>query len=117
MPNIEITTDNIDSLRLEDLRKNIFQLINTHTDLMSMDREQFLFLIGYFPAIYNYVSELYTYQIAQVRTFTELNDRFATARARDKRDILEQALKSIKLQYESLSRKITILIPMEDGRA
>lgn len=113
---MEITTENIDGLKTEVVRKEVFKLIDTHVDLMDMDREKYVYLLGYYPAIYNYVSELYTYEIAQVRTFTELGERFEVARARDKRDVLEQALKSVKLQYEALSRKVTVLMPVEEGK-
>jgi hypothetical protein len=108
---MELTTKNIDEVSLEDMRSHIFGMIELHVDLTEIDRDKFGYLLGYYPAMYNYVAELFTHQIARVRDFTEIGDKFRAGRARDRRDILEEALKSIKLQYESLSRKITLLSP------
>jgi hypothetical protein len=106
-----ITIENIIDIETDLLRSEVFKLIEVHVDYISLDQEKFTYLLGYYPAMYNYVSELYTFMIGQVRAFVEVKDQFRTANSRDKRDILEQALKSIKLQYESLSRKITLLAP------
>lgn len=107
----EVTTDNVTEIPTEDLRSFCFDMISLHVDITSMDSEKFVYLLGYYPAIYNYFAELYTFLIGEVRKSTELNDKFRTARLRDKRDILEETLKSTKLQYESISRKITVLSP------
>lgn len=112
---MEITTKNIDSISLEDMRSHIFAMIELHVDLTEINVEKYAYLLGYYPAMYNYVAELFTHQIARVRDYVEVSDKFRAARARDRRDILEEALKSIKLQYESLSRKITLLSP-DSGR-
>lgn len=110
---MEITTKTIEGTKTEELRREVFKLIVLHEDLMSMDQERFTFLLGYYPAIYNYLSELFTFMIARVRELSELNERYEVSVARDKKDVLEQALKSCKLQYEALSRKVTLLVPME----
>lgn len=108
---MELTTKNLEEISLEDMRTHIFSMIDLHVDLISVDADKYAYLLGYYPALYNYVAELYTYQIAKVRDYVEISDKFRAAKARDRRDILEEALKSIKLQYESLSRKITLLSP------
>ena len=112
----EITIHNIEEANTEELRKQIFGMIDLHVDYLSLEKDKFVYLLGYYPAIYNYVSELYTYLIGRVRTLTDAGNKFKAARIRDKRDIMEEALKSIKLQYESISRKITILAP-DEGRS
>lgn len=104
----EITIKNLDNTDTETLRQEMFKMVETHVDFTTMNKDKFLFLLGYYPAIYAYYSELYTFMIAKVRERVELRDKFGADRARDKKDILEQALKSCKLQYDSLSRKITI---------
>jgi hypothetical protein len=86
-------------------------MIKLHVDYVALDVEKFTYLLGYYPAIYNYFAELYTYLIGEVRKAMELGDKFKATRLRDKRDILEETLKSTKLQYESISRKITVLSP------
>lgn len=107
----DITIDNVLEIPYEDLHKYVFGLVEVHVDYLSIDQDKFTYLLGYYPAIYNYLSELYAFLINQVRVQMELNDKFTVARYRDKRDMLEQALKSVKFQYDSLSRKITLLAP------
>jgi hypothetical protein len=107
----DITIDNILQVSYEDLHRYIFALVEVHVDYLSIDSDKFAYLLGYYSAIYNYLSELYAFMINQVRVQMELNDKFTVARYRDKRDMLEQALKSVKFQYDSLSRKITLLAP------
>ena len=109
----EITVNNVNKIGTETLRDAMFKLISVHVDYITMDQDKFVYLLGYYPAIYNYMSELFTFQIARVRERTEFGDKFGAAQARDKRDILEQALKSCKMQYDSLSRKITIFTAEE----
>jgi len=105
----EITTQNILMVELEELRKYCFSMIELHVDYVSLDVVKFTYLLGYYPAIYNHFAELYTFLIGKVRAYVEVNNKFQANRTRDKKDILEEALKSVKLQYESISRKITIL--------
>lgn len=107
----DIKVQDLPKVKTEDLRQFVFSMIPTHEDYITMDREYFLYLLGYYPAVYAYLSELFTFMIGEVRSQMELGDRFKTSVARDKRDILEQGLKSIKLLYESVSRKITVLVP------
>ncbi len=107
----EITINNIVDIKFEDLHKYCYDMVDVHVDYMSMDEQKFIYLLGYYPAIYNYFSGLFTFMINQVRNQMEVGDKFRTARYRDKRDLLEQVLKSIKFQYDSLSRKVTLLAP------
>lgn len=107
----EITCENINDVSLDELRQNIWRLIDVHVDYVSLDKEKFTYLLGYYPAIYSYIAELYAYMIHLVRANMELKERFKVQQCRDKRDILELAMKSLKLHYEGLSRKITILRP------
>ena len=103
-----ITPDSVADTATEDIRRYAYGLIEVHVDYTSLDRERFTYLLGYYPAIYSHLSELYTVLISAVREAVELGDRFTAARRRDRRDVLEEALKALKLQYDSLSRKITL---------
>lgn len=105
----EITTNNIEAIDLEGLRKYCFPMIELHVDYVSLDIEKFTYLLGYYPAIYTHFADLYTFLLSRVRAYSDAGNKFQASRTRDKRDILEEALKAIKLQYESISRKITIL--------
>lgn len=105
----EITVKNVEAVGLEELRKYCFSMIELHVDFVSLEVEKFTYLLGYYPAIYNHFAELYTFLLGRVRALSDAGAKFEASRMRDKRDILEEALKSVKLQYESISRKITIL--------
>lgn len=108
---MDITIENVTDVDFKDLHEHCYSLINVHVDYLSLETEKFVYMLGYYSSIYNYFSELYTFMINQVRVQMELKDNFRVARYRDKRDMLEQVLKSTKFQYESLSRKITLLSP------
>lgn len=99
----------------EYLREYCFQMVELHVDYVSMDVEKFTYLLGYYAAIYNYFSELYTFLIGRVRAYKEAGNTFKASRTRDKKDILEQVQKSTKLQYDSLSRKITVMDVEKDN--
>jgi len=105
----EITIDNVSEVEFLDLHRWAFGLVNVHVDYLSMNRDKFAFLLGYYPAVYATVAELFTFMINKVRVAMELGDKMQLDRFRDKRDLLEQVLKTLKLQYEGLSRKITLL--------
>ncbi len=113
----EITTLNIEKVELEELRKYCFSMIELHVDYVSLDVPKFTYLLGYYPAIYNHFAELYTFLLGRVRAYTDAGNRFTANRMRDKKDILDEVLKSVKLQYESVSRKITILAEEHDDKA
>lgn len=109
----EITTANILSVSGERLRVEMFKLAEQHVDYLDMNKDKFVFLLGYYPSIYSYVSELYTFMIDKVREAKKAApspEKHDVVDGRmDKRDILEQVLKVVKFQYDSLSRKITVL--------
>lgn len=106
----DITKDNILIVTFNELHEYCFALYEVHVDYTSMDIDKFIYLLGYYPAIFNYISELFTYMINQVREASNTKSSNLGS-YRDKRDMLERVLKSIKFQYESLSRKVTLLTP------
>lgn len=107
---IDINIENILDVTFDELRKYCFELYEVHVDYTSMDIDKFVYLLGYYPAIYNYISELYVFMINKVREQSATKGSKLGA-YRDKRDMLERVTKSIKFQYESLSRKVTLLTP------
>lgn len=104
-----ITTENILTMDFDEMRKTLFSLLRTHDRSTFIDRTLFVELLGEYAALYQYYSELYTFLIGKVRHFGELRDTFRKMQAMDKRDCLEQVLKATKFEYESLSRKVTLL--------
>jgi hypothetical protein len=108
----DLTVANILQVTAEDLRVWCFSLVDSHVDYVEMDREKFLYLLGYYPAIYTSLAELHSFMINKVREAKRAEStpvkRDLVDERMDKRDILEEVLKAIKFQYDSLSRKITI---------
>ena len=105
MKEIEINVSNIEVLDFDTIRKTLFDMVKTHKDLL-YDKDIYIELLGYYPAIYSYMSELYVYMLNRVRLAP---DKKALGQYRVRRDMLEQLLKDIRLQYDSLSRKITVI--------
>ena len=107
-----VTVENIEAYDFTRLSSRCYELIELHTDYVDMQHEKFLFLLGYYSAMYQYFSELYTYLIGRVRHHSKQKTG-GVDNVRDKRDMLEQILKVTKMQYDSLSRKITVLENMD----
>jgi len=102
---VEVTISNILTLEFNDVRKQLFSKVKTHEGLLHGD-EEYMELLGYYPAIYSYMSELFVYLLNQVRLAPDTHTK---GNYRVRRDMLEQLLKDIRLQYDSLSRKITVM--------
>ncbi|MHA1225295.1 MAG: hypothetical protein ACTSR2_01385 [Candidatus Hodarchaeales archaeon] len=97
-----IRVDNVLSVPFNEIRKKMFKLIKLHYKL-PVDKDLYYDLLGYYPALYNYLSEIYAFLVNHVR----LNR--GDLEAMSKRDMFEQLLKDVKFQYDSLSRKITLV--------
>ena len=104
----EITIDNIVKIPYSYANRTFYQMIYLHVDMMSMNDEKFAYLLGYYSALYTYFSELYTFCIGKFRDFQRVDNKGMINEMRDKRDMMENLMKCAKLQYDSLSRKITV---------
>jgi hypothetical protein len=104
-----VTVRNVMALEFEDVREYCFAAIHGHEDKVQLDPQLFVTRLGEYAALYQYFAELYAYLIGRVRAFTEARNVMAKLDAITKRDCLELVLKTVKLQYESLSRKVTVL--------
>lgn len=108
--NIEpVTCENVMELELDDVRTRLFGLIERHDKSVILDPELYVRLLGEYAGIYQYMSEIYVYLIARTRAFAEAKNVVKKIRAQDRRDCLEHILKVVKFEYDSLSRKVTIL--------
>lgn len=113
---MQLSTDNVMDLSLDEIRKICFELVPTHENSLQIDLGEYTRLLGEYPAIYQYLSEIYVYLIARVRAFTEAKNPLKKIQAMDRRDCLEQILKVVKFQYDGLSRKATVLSMENEGR-
>ena len=104
-----VTCENVLDLELDDVRTRLFSIIEKHDGSIILDTDLYVRLLGEYAGIYQYISEIYVYLIARTRAFTEAKNIVKKIRAQDRRDCLEHILKVIKFNYDSLSRKITIL--------
>jgi len=104
-----LTTDNVMDLTLDQIRKICFGTIPTHEKSLTIDPQTYVTLLGQYPALYQYYSEIYVYLIARTRAYAEAKNVVGKIKAMDRRDCLEQVLKVIKFEYDGLSRKTTVL--------
>ena len=97
---------NVDTLLILDygyIVDQIFVRIKLHRDIDPADTAAIYELMGYYPAIYHWLSGMYVYMIDVARK--DARDTYK----KSLRDMLEQALRSCKFQYDALSRKVTVL--------
>ena len=104
-----VTCENVLSLDLDTVRTRLFSLIEKHDKSVVLDTELYVRLLGEYAGLYQYVSEIYVYLIARTRAFTEARNTVKKIHAQDRRDCLEAILKVIKFNYDSLSRKVTVM--------
>ena len=105
----DLTVQNIQDIDIEYASHYLFSLLRRHDKNTLLDRELFVELLGEYAALYQYASEMYAYMIGRVRTYQELKDNFRKMKAMDKRDMMECYLKAVKFEYDSLSRKVTVI--------
>ena len=106
---MQLSTNNVMDLSLDEIRDICFGSIPTHEKSLVIDHEEYTRLLGVYPALYQYFSEIYVYLIARTRAFAEAKNTVGKIKAMDRRDCLEQILKVIKFEYDGLSRKTTVL--------
>lgn len=109
----EITIDNIIEVPYSYANRSFYGMIELHVNMLSMDTDKFVYLLGYYAAIYTYFSELYTFCIGELRKQLKADNKSKASEARDKRDMMENLMKCAKLHYDSLSRKITVFQGVE----
>lgn len=104
-----VTCENVMSLDLDEVRTRLFGMIEKHDKSVIFDTELYIRLLGEYASIYQYMSEIYVYLIARTRAFAEAKNTLKKIQAQDRRDCLEHILKVVKMNYDSLSRKITVM--------
>lgn len=108
---IEVTPilcDNIMEKDLDEIRMSLFSILEPHDSLTYFDNAEYVRLLGEYSTRYQYASELYVHCISLVRHYTNAKEPLLKVSAMDRRDMIEQYLKAVKFNYESLSRKVTI---------
>ncbi len=67
-------------------------------------------LLSLYPYIYQKLVVLHAHMVHRVRLYQAKGNADRLGKARDLRDTMEEVLRSVKLQYESVSRRITLRI-------
>ena len=67
-------------------------------------------LLSLYPYIYQKVVVLHAHMVHRVRIYQAKGYNDKLGKARDLRDTMEEVLRVVKLQYESVSRRITLRI-------
>lgn len=104
-----VTCDNVMLLSLDEVRVRLFGLIERHDKSLILDQPLYVRLLGEYAGLYQYMSEIYVYLIARVRAYTEARNTLQKIAAQDRRDCLEHVLKVVKMNYDALSRKVTVM--------
>lgn len=103
----EIVPEKLHLYNPVELTKSIMSIIPVHVGFDMSNWKEVDELLGIYSAIYYYVARLYTASIHYVRRAKEKPD---LDRARDYRDSFEMILKVVKMQYDALSRRMTLKI-------
>ena len=96
-----------DSLEVDVLSELLSSIIPTHVELGVSEHQDVDDLLSVYPYIYQLMSKAYAKMIHKVRTAVSRSAEASDAR--NYRDVYEQFLKVIRMQYDSLSRRITNL--------
>jgi hypothetical protein len=103
-----VLCENIMRKSLDDIRQSLFGLLENHQSLVELHNAEYVRLVGVYAAQYQYGSELYVHCISLVRKYKRDKNTTLSNEAIDRRDMLEQYLKAVKMNYDALSRKVTI---------
>lgn len=96
-----------ETMNVEEIITLIESIIPVHADLEISDHKTVDILLSIYPYLYQKIIKLYAYFIHKVRVGMQSKDKVYADIMRGYRDPLEEIIKAIKLQYDSLSRRIT----------
>jgi hypothetical protein len=92
------------------LADTLITLLPVHVGITINDFADVDGLLSIYPYIYQKVVILHAHMVHKVRIYSGRGNNEKLGKARDLRDTLEEILRVIKLQYESVSRRITLRI-------
>jgi hypothetical protein len=95
---------------VDELTALIESIIPVHVNIEVTNYDEIDDLLAVYPYLYQKLIRIYAYFIHKVRIGVQSKDRGYADIMRGYRDPLEVLLKACKLQYESLSRRITNLM-------
>ncbi len=94
-----------DKFNVQELTTIIESIIPVHVELEMSNFDEVDTLLSIYPYMYQKLVKTYSYFCQQVRISSDKN---TATKMRIYRDAMEELLKAIRMQYESLSRRITV---------
>lgn len=88
----------------------LLSLLPVHVGLSTDNYSDVDGLLSLYPYLYQKIVVLHSHMVHKVRVYSTKNTSSNLGKARDLRDTLEQILRTIKLQYDSISRRITLRV-------
>lgn len=92
------------------LADTLIEMMPTHVHLTIDSFTDVDALLALYPYIYQKLVILHAHMVHKVRVYSRSGNQESLGKARDLRDTMEELLKVVKLQYESVSRRITLRI-------
>lgn len=99
-----------EKMNIDELIYIIEAIIPVHAKLEIDSFDDVDVLLAVYPYIFQKLVRLYSLFIHKVRVAVQLKDTQKANIFRAYRDPIEQLLKAVKMQYESLSRRVTVNI-------
>lgn len=92
------------------LADTLIEMMPTHVNLTIENFNDVDALLALYPYLYQKIVILHAHMVHKVREYSRKGHQESLGKARDLRDTMEELLKVVKLQYESISRRITLRI-------
>lgn len=83
-------------------------IIPIHVNLSITDYEEVDILLAIYPYFFQKMAKVYAYFSHKVRIASQLKKGIEASNMRAYRDSFEELMRAVRLQYESLSRRITV---------
>lgn len=106
----EVIGDKPEGYNLDELITITEAIIPVHADLEVTNYDEVDVLLAVYPYLYQKLVKIFAYFAHQVRIATREKQSHNASYMRSYRDAFEQLMRAVKLQYETLSRRITINI-------
>lgn len=102
--------DKPEKLRVDELITIVEAIIPIHAGLEIENFDDIDTLLAIYPYMYQKLVKLFAYFSHKVRIQVQRNDKKESDAMRSYRDALEQLMKAVKMQYDGLSRRVTVNI-------
>jgi hypothetical protein len=106
---IELERSRPETYDVDELIVIIESIIPVHVNLLITDYEEVDTLLAIYPYFFQKMARVYAYFSHKVRIASQNKKTVEASNMRNYRDAFEELMRAVRLQYESLSRRITVL--------